>query len=435
MGAKKRRGQQAAAVELRRPPAEFHSELIPVEISLGCADLPILQATGSCLSVFAVLWVRKQGNERWQEHGRTEVVRSGSAPQFARSFFLDYLDHDDVLRNEEYDTWLRVELFQHTGTTVADLEKQKRCGWVETTLRELYRTPIKQMLLGLRLSKSSVIKHGALELRIADAPRDTLQPFVEFSLAATFGKGLRRAKSTGISRSAATGEYFVTCHRYTHGGVFELFYRTERARPATSSAVGASISFGAVKQSLQRCCFGKHDTFIRYELWQEDKLGFHQKLGSVDTTLAEMLEAQNSQTSADKRDAKTDEELTIAEEKPDLRKEGQRRRRAATPGGNSDVSMVQYKLKAPRTEKDDENGPKWVKGSMGALPLEEVVAEQLPVLMLHAELFSSTAAAEEDTAEASDSVSTSTTSGKARRKQNKTSQSVIGRVSWPAVPA
>ena len=102
MALKKRRGQQAVAAEIRRPAAEFHSEIIPVEISLGCSDLPILQATGSCLSVFAVLWVRKQGSERWQEHGRTEVVRSGSAPQFMRSFFLDFLDHDDVLRNEEY---------------------------------------------------------------------------------------------------------------------------------------------------------------------------------------------------------------------------------------------------------------------------------------------------------------------------------------------
>ena len=105
MGAKQRRIQQMVAAEMRRPSEEFRSELVPVEISLGCRDLPILAATGSCLSVFAVLWIRKQGSERWQEHGRTEVVRSGSAPQFARSFFLDYLDHDDVLRNEEYDTW------------------------------------------------------------------------------------------------------------------------------------------------------------------------------------------------------------------------------------------------------------------------------------------------------------------------------------------
>eukprot|EP01043_Picozoa_sp_COSAG02_P025675 COSAG02_NODE_1451_length_12556_cov_3.624258_4_plen_814_part_00 len=427
MGAKKRRGQQmVAAAEIRRPSEEFHSELIPVEISLGCDDLPILQATGSCLSVFAVLWVRKQGNERWQEHGRTEVVRSGSAPQFARSFFLDYLDHDDVLRNEEYDTWLRVELFQHTGTTVADLEKQKRCGWVETTLRELYRTPIKQMALDLRLSRSSVIKHGALDLRIADAPRDTLQPFVEFSLAAALGKAGRGAKSTGASRSAATGEYFVTCHRYTHGGVFELFYRTERARPATSSAAGASVSFGAVKQSLQRCCFGKHDTFLRYELWQEDKLGFHQKLGSIDTTLAEMLEAQTSQKAADKRSAKDDEEATNATEKPDVRKEGRRRRRAATPGGNADVTMVQYDLKAPKSEKDDDNGPKWVMGSMGALPLDERAAAQLPVLMLHAELFSSTAP-DEDAAAASGIMSTSA-SVKAGRKEKKASQTQLKRV-------
>jgi hypothetical protein len=319
-----------------------------------------------------------------------------------------------------YDTWLRVELFQHTGTTVADLEKQKRCGWVETTLRELYRTPIKQMPLDLRLSRSSVIKQGALELRIADAPRDTLQPFVEFSLAATLGgpigKGGRTAKSTGGNRSAGTGEYFVTCHRYNHGGIFELFYRTERARPA-----GASVSFGAVKQSLQRCCYGRHDTFLRYELWQEDKLGVHQKLGSVDTTLAEMLEAQALKKVADKRDAKNDEEANVPTDKDDLRKEGRRRRRAATPGCGSDVSLVQYELKAPKTEENNGDEPKWVPGSMGALRLDEVAAEPLHCLMMHAELFSSTAP-DEDATTASDSVPTGNSSGKARRKQKEDSQ-------------
>ena len=322
-----------------------------------------------------------------------------------------------------YDTWLRVELFQHTGTTVADLEKQKRCGWVETTLRDLYRTPIKQMSLDLRLSRSSVIKQGVLELRIADAPRDTLQPFVEFSLAATLaatvspiGKGGRAAKSTGGNRSAATGEYFVTCHRYNHGGIFELFYRTERARPA-----GGSVTFGAVKQSLQRCCFGRHDTFLRYELWQEDKLGFHQKLGSVDTTLAEMLEAQTLKKAADKRDAKNDEQANVPTDQDDLCKQGRRRRRAATPGCGSDLSLVQYELKSPKTEGSNDDEPKWVPGSMGALRLDDVAAEPVHCLMMHAELFSSTAP-DEDATTASDSVPTSNSSGKARGKQKEESQ-------------
>jgi hypothetical protein len=430
MGAKQRRIQQMVAAEMRRPSEEFRSELVPVEISLGCRDLPILAATGSCLSVFAVLWIRKQGSERWQEHGRTEVVRSGSAPQFARSFFLDYLDHDDVLRNEEYDTWLRVELFQHTGTTVADLEKQKRCGWVETTLRELYRTPVKQMPIGLRFSRSSAIKQGSLELRIADAPRDALQPFVEFSLAATIGKVGRGAKSPGGSRSAATGEYFVTCHRYTIGGVFELFYRTERARPTVSASAGASVSFDAVKQSLQCCCFGQHDTFLRFEFWQEDKLGFHQKLGSMDTTLAEMMESQSSKRAADNRAAEQQlaqndaEESAITAEKPGSRKEGRRRRRAATPGSAEVVSAVRYELKPPKTEEAASDAARWMKGSMGALPLDDATAaDPLPVLLLHAELFSSTAPDESaDGARAGASAKATSSSAKQARKQQKASR-------------
>ena len=430
--------QSMIAAEIRRPSEEFRSELIPVEVSLGCADLPMLAATGSCLSVFAVLFVRKPGSGgRWQEHGRTEVVRAGGEPQFARSFFVDYLDHDDVLRNEEYDTWVRVELFQHTGTAAAlmDLEKQKRCGWVETTLRELYRTPVKKMPLALKFSRACAIKQGSLELRIADAPRNALQPFVELNLSASLAgnQPTRTAKAPGGgsgSRSGATGEYFVTCHRYTIGGVFELYYRTERAKPAIASAAAGCISFEPVKQSLQRCCFGQRETFLRFQFWQEDKLGFHQMLGEMDTTLNEMMEAQQRQQAIDNRAAEQEAAKEASEqqdqkgssprkEEARSRKEGRRRRRAATPGNATAVTSVRYELKEQKVAKGDTFGAAWVPGSMGVLPLEEA-PKVMPVLMLHAELFSSETQQQDSAAEGGQVAGSKVQ--KATRKQKKSTK-------------
>ena len=371
--------ERASSREQRRPGDDFRSEVKPVEISLGCDELPALAATGSALSVFAVLWVRRSPESRWQEHGRTETVRSDSAPQFARSFFVDYLDHDDVLRNDEYDTFLRIELFQHTSAAVSSLEKQKRCGWVEITLRELYRTPVKRVALPLRTTRSSAIRHGVLQLRIADATRvDALQPFVELNLSAeSVVKQVRKA-SAGGGRGGPTGEYFVSAHRWHSGGTFELFYRTERVR-LLNRAAGPSLRFERFKQSLQRCCNGQPDNFLRLELWQEDKLGWHQLLGAVETSLSELLESQHS----DK-----DRDGGAVARGTSEREEGRRRRRAATPGSDAAVPCARYELKPPKPARDD--GPAWVPGSMGALPLaKEAALQSAGTLLVSAELFSS----------------------------------------------
>ena len=80
---------------LRRPASPFWSRLRPVELSLSCLDIPPMRATQSALTVFAVLWVRKQPGKRWQEHGRQNakerpvhkgipVGDSNKAPQLIR---------------------------------------------------------------------------------------------------------------------------------------------------------------------------------------------------------------------------------------------------------------------------------------------------------------------------------------------------------------
>ena len=45
---------------------------------------------------FAVLWVYRKANMRWQEHGRTETVQHRDAPQFVRAFYLTYRESNDL---------------------------------------------------------------------------------------------------------------------------------------------------------------------------------------------------------------------------------------------------------------------------------------------------------------------------------------------------
>eukprot|EP01051_Picozoa_sp_SAG22_P020149 SAG22_NODE_3958_length_1450_cov_1.106588_1_plen_198_part_10 len=130
--------------ELASDDEDIETETIPVEVSLGCLDLPPFELTGSCMSVFAVLWLYRRKDNRWQEHGRTEVVRHGDSPGFVRSFFLNYIKNENPITFAKTDQWLRVDLYQR-GSTLPNLSSHIKQGEVKFTLRELFRTPIKRI--------------------------------------------------------------------------------------------------------------------------------------------------------------------------------------------------------------------------------------------------------------------------------------------------
>jgi hypothetical protein len=110
-----------AASEFSVPPSGENETLAddydetPVEISFSCQNLPLLEMTGSCMSVFAVVWLYNRNDRRWQEHGRTEVVRHGAAPAFARSFYLRYTQNLNPVTFEATDQWVRVQIYQRNS--------------------------------------------------------------------------------------------------------------------------------------------------------------------------------------------------------------------------------------------------------------------------------------------------------------------------------
>jgi hypothetical protein len=100
---------------------------VPVEVSFSCVGLPLLEMTGSCMSVFAVVWLYNREDRRWQEHGRTEVVRHGDAPSFARSFYLRYIQNNNPVTYEATDQWVRVQIFQRNSYVGVSLRLRCVC--------------------------------------------------------------------------------------------------------------------------------------------------------------------------------------------------------------------------------------------------------------------------------------------------------------------
>ena len=118
----------------------------PVEVTICCERLPLMELTGSSCPVFAVLWLYRRQDRRWQEFGRTEVVWHHDCPHFMRSFQLTYLDNKDVMRWDELDQYIRIELYQHNSSSV-NLQQHLRLGKISFALRELFCTPVQRVTL------------------------------------------------------------------------------------------------------------------------------------------------------------------------------------------------------------------------------------------------------------------------------------------------
>ena len=131
---------QLTKVESRtRHGQTFQLEKMPVELTVSCKNLATMEETGGNMSVFAVLRTWNPNKEWWAEHGRTETLRENS-PQFALSFLLDYVDHDDDY-SSEFTQWIKIELYQRKSQ-MSDLAIHVKQGEMVFSLRSIYRTPV-----------------------------------------------------------------------------------------------------------------------------------------------------------------------------------------------------------------------------------------------------------------------------------------------------
>ena len=246
-------------------------ETQPVEISLACLKLPPFELTGSCMSVFAVLWMYRSKDNRWQEHGRSDVVRHGNSPQFARSFFINYVINDDPISFAKTDQWLRVDIYQR-NSTLPHLSSHIKHGEMKFTLRELYRTPVKRIVRALTGGQDEDQRDaGSVVVRIAPV-KDT-SGYCEITVT---------ARNLGSVTSRAMCNTFLEVSRYSHGQ-FETVSRSELARNTISPR------YPQIEVSTHRLCFNNGETYLRFDIYNEQNAGTHIFLGRVETSLDELL--------------------------------------------------------------------------------------------------------------------------------------------------
>eukprot|EP01043_Picozoa_sp_COSAG02_P009663 COSAG02_NODE_330_length_24501_cov_39.465850_30_plen_840_part_00 len=247
--------EAGAGENSRRRRPSWVGEPRRVELSLACAGMPS-GSRGSLLPMFAVLWMWRKKDRRWQEHGRTEVVRDAE-PTFVTSFFLDYIDHNDNYTGD-HDQWAKVGIFIRKST-LADLSRHEAFGEAIFTLRDIYRVPVRRIA-------REMVKGGEIIIRMADATADALPGFVEITCSAA---GLPPKSSP-----------FIQVQRYVTGE-FEVFHRSEAIYDTDEP------HFKKFSVPLNRACLNDMDTFIRFELWDLDHTAGHQLLGSIETSLRE----------------------------------------------------------------------------------------------------------------------------------------------------
>ena len=86
------------------------------------------------------------------------------SPQFARTFTLDYIDHNDEFSNE-FDQWAKLELYQRK-TQFADLSRHKMHADCVFTLRSIYHIPVRRQVRelscgGFMIPRVMDVAHGS----------------------------------------------------------------------------------------------------------------------------------------------------------------------------------------------------------------------------------------------------------------------------------
>ena len=228
-----------------------------------------------------MLWLYSATDRRWQEHGRTEVVRHGDNPQFARSFFLEYIENSDPLTYAVTDQWLRLEVYSR-NSTLPNLSNHVLLGQAKVALRELYRTPIKRKVLPLEhKSKPGVPEPtadpGSLLVRIC--PVEDTSGYVEL-----------HAKCTNLAHAGAKrgADTFLTVSRYCNGQ-FEVVHRTPKIQNSLEP------KYDLFECSLHRLCTNDLDVYVQIAVWNDEKDGRHTLLGMACTCVADILATRPKQ--------------------------------------------------------------------------------------------------------------------------------------------
>eukprot|EP01051_Picozoa_sp_SAG22_P010598 SAG22_NODE_961_length_6285_cov_20.669091_2_plen_674_part_00 len=269
-------------------------DTIHVELTISCGDLPRLEMTAACMRVFAVLFIWQPQKNNWVEYGRTETVQHGTNPTFTHSFILELLQKDDSPAAVKAAGHMITEATRskvhvyHKATSKPTLKGQHLLGAHEFSLADLYNVPgrcMKSKLFedGQSLSDATASVTVRLTPIVVDAWRVT---------AAVSGLGFRRpGMQEGNIDKATLPDLFFTLLRGNEGEDItdvEVCYRSEVVWQSDVP------KWKPIEMSLHRLCAGLLDNTLKLEVWDWNRNGDHELIGSIHTTTRHLVEHKSA---------------------------------------------------------------------------------------------------------------------------------------------
>lgn len=236
-----------------------------VEVSVSCQnlkDLDYFSKSDPC--VFLYEQVPRKG---WSKLGRTEVIDNDLNPRFSKTFLLYY-------RFEEIQKLKFTVVDVDDRSRVDDISRHDLIGELECTLADLV-TAGQQYERTLRLKGES---RGKIRLQ-AEEVLDS-KYLISLQLSAT-----KLDKKDFFGKS----DPFVEIAKAQEGGAFTVVYRS---KPILKTLDPKWPKF---QLPIQKLCSGDWERSIRFTVWDWNKSGDHDFIGSGTTTLKDITPEKGGQ--------------------------------------------------------------------------------------------------------------------------------------------
>lgn len=267
-----------------------------IEMTISCRNL-LNKDILSKSDPYCLVLMKDSWQEKFFELGRTETIQDSLSPEWVKKFIIDY--NFEIVQRIRFEVW--------------DLDPDGKdfLGYHETTLAEIVSFASRQYVRPLHGSPD---KRNCGEIIIVTEELSSCKQIVQMQFAA---EGLPRALC-GLFRP----DPFLVISRSNEDGTFSVVIKSEPVRSSKSPV------WLPINMRVRTLCNGDYERTIKIDCYDSRSSGKHSLLGSVFTSLRELI-------------ANSDEE-----------------RRASSALGNSNLSFSnctktkKFPLLAPPTNKE-----------------------------------------------------------------------------------
>ncbi|EGD72681.1 hypothetical protein PTSG_12171 [Salpingoeca rosetta] len=228
-----------------------------LQLHVQCSKLP-RKDTLSKSDPFVVIYTFDERNNAFVEYGRTETLSNNHNPDFATGFDLSYFfETTQKLRFDVYDE----------DTKGGSLQAQDFIGRIDTTLGSIMGEYHGRLTAPL-LSKSGKKTKGVITVLAEEAAKSA--GVVKF-----------RMRATKVDKKDLFGKSdpYVVISRNLSGS-WATVHKTEVVRNTLNPL------WAPFEVDLTRLCNGNPETALKFEVFDWDRVGSHDFIGSFETTLA-----------------------------------------------------------------------------------------------------------------------------------------------------